>query len=95
MIVMMVLLYFSPELHPQAPLQPKLCQMSLWCWRRAVHPSLPVLRSIGVDRDTVASGRAPTAPGLGREGIADTAKDGKETAAAAKWMAQPFHTLMK
>lgn len=57
-------------------------------------PSLPVLRSIGVDRDTVASGRAPTAPGLGREGIADTAEDGKETA-AAKWTAQPFHMLMK
>lgn len=68
--------------------------MSVWCWRRAVHPSLPVLRSIGVDRDTVASGRAPAAPGLGREGIADTAEDGKETA-AAKWMAQPFYTLMK
>lgn len=56
--------------------------------------SLPVLRSVGVDRDTVASGRAPTAPGLGREGIADTAKDGKETA-AAKWMQWPFHTLVK
>lgn len=68
--------------------------MSVWCWRWAVRPSLPVLRSIGVDRDTVASGRAPTAPGLGREGIADTAKDGKETT-AAKWMAQPFYTPMK
>lgn len=57
-------------------------------------PSLPVLRSIGVDRDTVASGRAPTAPGLGREGIADTAKDGKETT-TAKWMAKPFYTPIK
>ena len=28
----------------------------------------------------MASGRTPTATGLGREGIADTAKDGKETA---------------
>lgn len=50
----------------------------------AMHPSLPVLRSVGVDRDTVASGRAPTAPGLGREGIADTAKDGKESTAAKR-----------
>ncbi|KAM7388258.1 hypothetical protein PAMP_024448 [Pampus punctatissimus] len=39
---------------------------SLYC----LHLSWP-----RVDRDTVASGRAPTAPGLGREGIADTAKD--------------------
>lgn len=28
----------------------------------------------------MASGRTPAATGLGREGIADTAKDGKETA---------------
>lgn len=54
----------------------------------------PVLRSIGVDGDTVASGRAPAAPGLGRERIADAAKDGKETT-AAKWMARPFYTPMK
>lgn len=76
---------------PHIPLQPKYGKICVWCWRWAVHPSLPVLCSIGVDRDTVASGRAPTAPGLGREGIADTAKDGKETT-AGKWMASPFYT---
>lgn len=57
---------------------------------------LPVLRSPGVDRDTVASGRAPAAPGLGGEGIADTAKDGKDaaaaTAAAAGQTDGHFHT---
>ncbi len=36
---------------------------------------------VGIDRDSVASGRPATTPGLGWEGTADTAKDGKETAA--------------
>lgn len=36
---------------------------------------------VGIDRDSVASGRPAAAPGLGWEGTADTAKDGKETAA--------------